>query len=462
MASDDDTRPVPRPGVDDRSRALAILRVHGDDVTSFQLLAPGYRYFFEDDGFVAYVDTGSAWVAGGGPVAARAVRPALAAAFVASAAAHRRRVSFFAVGDLFCERTSLPRIRVGEQPWWDPARWSSVLAGNAGLRYQIRRALAKGVVVRRVTADEISATDGATRQSIDALARAWLDARPLAPMGFLVELAPFELPEERLYLVAEVDGAMVGFLAADPIYARRGWLVENLLRVHDAPNGTAELLVDRAMRIAAESGSTMLTLGLAPLAGPLPRRLQIARALSTPLYDFRGLHAFKSRLRPHGWEAIHVAAAPGASPWLALFDGLTAFARGSIVRFGLATIARGPLALLWALTLLLVVWTPALALAPTRRFFPSAIVQHGWVAFDVALIVALLVLCRRHRTWLAIGVAVTVTLDAVVTALEAATFNVHHARNLLDVAVILLACTGPTVAAVALWGFVRRRTAVQP
>jgi putative Mn2+ efflux pump MntP len=108
------------------------------------------------------------------------------------------------------------------------------------------------------------------------------------------------------------------------------------------------------------------------------------------------------------------------------------------------------------------VWTPALALAPTRRFFPSAIVQHAWVALDVALIFALMLLCRRHRTWLAVGVAVAVTLDALATALEAATFNVHHARNALDVAAMLLACAGPTVAAIALWGFVRRRAAVQP
>jgi phosphatidylglycerol lysyltransferase len=447
---------------DDRSRALEILRAHGDDVTSFQLLAPGYRYFFEGDGFVAYVETGGAWVAGGGPVSHRARRAALARSFVGAAAARRKRASFFAVGDAFCEEAGLPHVRVGEQPWWDPARWDEVVASHASLRYQIRRAVTKGVAVRRVSAQEMTSTDSNARLAIESLARAWLDARPLAPMGFLVELAPFDFPEERLYLVAELDGVVVGFLAAAPIFARRGWLVENLLRAHDAPNGTAELLVDRAMRIAAESGSTMLTLGLAPLAGPLPRRLRMARALSTPLYDFRGLHAFKSKLRPHGWEAIHVAAPPGSSPWLALVDGLTAFARGSMIRFGLATIARGPIAVLWALTLLLTVWTPALALAPTRRFFPSPIVHHAWVAFDLALIAALMLLCRRHRTWLAIGVAVTVTLDAVVTAVEAMAFNVRHARSALDLVAIAVACAGPAIAAVALWGFVRRSTVVQP
>lgn len=446
----------------DRERALDLLRAHGEDVTSFQLLAPGYRYFFDQGGFVAFVDTGAAWVAGGGPVAPSERRAALAASFVRAAAVERRRASFFAVDESLCDRAELPRIRVGEQPCWDPSHWDKTLESHASLRYQIRRARTKGVVVRRVLAPEIAREDGETRREIDTLARAWLATRALAPMGFLVELAPFDFPAERLYLVAEAGGIVVGFLAAAPIFARRGWLVENLLRARDAPNGTAELLVDQAMRIAAESGSSMVTLGLAPLAGPLPRRLEVARALSSPLYDFRGLHAFKSKLRPDSWESIHVAAARGASPWVALFDGLTAFARGSLLRFGLATIARGPIAVLWALTLLLLVWTPALALVPTRRFFPSPFVHHAWVLFDVALVAALVVLCRRHRTWLAVALASTVTLDAVVTTFQALTFNARHVRGAIDALVVVVACSGPTIAAIALWGFVRRRSAVQP
>ena len=58
----------------------------------------------------------------------------------------------------------------------------------------------------------------------------------------------------------------------------------------------------------------------------------------------QGLRAFKAKLRPDGWEPICVAAAPGRSPWIAVYDGLTAFARGSMFRFGVATLARGPVA----------------------------------------------------------------------------------------------------------------------
>jgi len=81
-----------------------------------------------------------------------------------------------------------------------------------------------------------------------------------------------------------------------------------------------------------------VTLGLAPLAGRVAGPLRIARAMSTPLYDFRGLRAFKAKLRPHAWEPVYLCAR--RTPWLALGDALTAFARGSLVRFGLRTLWR--------------------------------------------------------------------------------------------------------------------------
>jgi lysylphosphatidylglycerol synthetase-like protein (DUF2156 family) len=94
------------------------------------------------------------------------------------------------------------------------------------------------------------------------------------------------------------------------------------------------------MRAAATRGDESVTLGLAPLAGDVAPPLRLARVLSTPLYDFRGVHAFKHKLRPAHWEPVYLCAP--SLPWLALRDGLTAFARGSLIRFGLRTLARRP------------------------------------------------------------------------------------------------------------------------
>ena len=48
----------------ERLRVLALLKRHGWNATSFQILEPGFRYWFDGDALgeacVGYVDTGSA------------------------------------------------------------------------------------------------------------------------------------------------------------------------------------------------------------------------------------------------------------------------------------------------------------------------------------------------------------------------------------------------------------------
>ena len=58
---------------DERAHVLELVRRFGFGATSFQVLEPGYRYFFPDrEACVAYIDTGRAWVAAGAPLAAEA------------------------------------------------------------------------------------------------------------------------------------------------------------------------------------------------------------------------------------------------------------------------------------------------------------------------------------------------------------------------------------------------------
>ncbi|MDX2169392.1 MAG: hypothetical protein SF182_20140, partial [Deltaproteobacteria bacterium] len=81
-------QPRPRAADASRERALRLLQQHGWNATSFQLLEDDFTYFFDgDDAFVAYVDTGSAWVAGGAPVAPPQRLAAVADAFARAARA---------------------------------------------------------------------------------------------------------------------------------------------------------------------------------------------------------------------------------------------------------------------------------------------------------------------------------------------------------------------------------------
>lgn len=225
----------------EREMVAALVRRHGWNATSFQVLEPGYRYFFPDggdDACVAYVDTGSAWVAAGGPLAREDRVAAVAYAFIAAARTAGRRACLFATEERFTARAPLRSLPIGEQAVWDPADWPAALARGRRLREQLRRARAKRIRVREVDADEAMRPGTPTRAAISALVERWLRSRELAPMGFLVQIDPLTLlPEHRLFLAeldpgadtpAEDDRTLVALLSMAPIYARNGWSLQHL------------------------------------------------------------------------------------------------------------------------------------------------------------------------------------------------------------------------------------------
>jgi phosphatidylglycerol lysyltransferase len=436
---------------EERGHMLALIRRHGRNATSFQVMEPGLRYWFDGpagdapEAGVAYAETAGAWVAAGAPVAAPDQVWPVGERFAAAARAAGRRAVFVCVERWACGLPWLSTLPIGAQPVWQPARWREELAASRGLREQLRRARAKGVTVRRVPAEEMADAAAPVRRASEELTCRWLASRSMAPLGFLVELHPFEFPAERRYLVAERDGRMVGFLAAVPVYHRDGWLLEDFLRSPDAPNGTMELLFSETLVALAEEGTAHVTMGLAPLAG-VGGLLGRIRDHTRWLYDFEGVRAFKAKLRPATWEPVYLAWPRGRGPVLPVLDCLRAFARGSLLRFAAATVVHRRRAVSLALGVVLAPWTLLLALAP-GRWFPSPVVQRGWVAFDVLVIVLLLLLARRWRPRLAGGLALLVTCDAVLTAVQAVTWNLPRARGPVDLAIIAISLAAPAFAA---------------
>jgi len=446
----------------ERRRVLAVLRRHGWNATSFQVLEPGFRYWFaDDDACAAYVDTGGAWVAAGAPLTAAHRVGEVAERFRGAAHAAQRRVAFFGVEQRLVEALPWPSLLIGEQPEWDADAWLGALRSSSGLREQLRRARAKGVTVRTASSDELLSSSAPLRRQLEQLVAAWLRRHEMAPMGFLVQVDPLTLLEEHRVHVAEQNGRLVGFLTAAPIFARPGWLLQNLIRAAEAPNGTTELLVDHAMRDALNEDdgerSPMVTLGLAPLAGQVVPALRLARSAGSVLFDFEGLRAFKARLRPGTWRPIFLVYPPGQGAVRTLLDVLGAFARGRLLAFGLRTLLRGPTLVVRLLAALLVPWTVLLAVAEGWHF-PAEWVRWAWVGVDVALAAALFRLAVRWSDRLSRVVVAAVGVDAVVTLAEVLAWNVPRMRGLGDALVALVAVTAPSVAFVILWqARVRRR-----
>ena len=441
----------------DDARALTLLNQYGRTATAFQVLAPGMHHWFaHGGGMVGYIDTGPAWVVAGEPVASRDKTIPTAEEFVAHAEAHRKRVAFFATEGALASSPRFRRVLIGEQPVWNPTEWPQTLRASRSLREQLRRARAKGVIVRT-----IAEADHSTDAAVIRLMERWLATRAMPAMHFLVELEPFVQRKSRRLFVAERGGELVAFLSLAPVSARNGWLFEHLLRDPVAPNGTAELLVDFAMRQLGAENVTWATLGLAPLSGGVLGWLRIARGIARPLFNFAGLSAFKRKLRPSSWEAIYLAYPRERSSLLAMRDGLRAFAGRSLIGFGLHTVLRGPAPLLRALEYSLIPWTVALLLWPASPWFPSPPVKWLWVTFDVLLLAALYRLRQRPSQLWAIAAAAAVTADTVVTLVQAALWNVTRVRTPLELVMVVIACTGPALAAVVLWGAVRRRKVLE-
>ena len=440
-----------RGGDGDRARVLELLRRHGWNATSFQVLEPGFRYWFHgDNACVAYVDTGRAWVVAGAPIAPFENFREVTTAFVAAAAGAGRRVAFFATESRFHETLGWRALRIGDQPVWSPDDWNATLASSRSLREQLRRARAKGVLVRPLEPAEFEAGHP-TRARLDGLIALWLAARPMAPMGFLVQVHPYAFPEERRCFVAEMDGRLVGFLGVIPVYARGGWFFEDFLGDPAAPNGTIECLIDAGMRAAVAERVPYVTLGLVPLVGEVTPWLRAFRRWGRALYDFDGLRAFKAKFKPRAWDPIWLAHPPRVPGWTATLDALAAFSRGGLLDFGVRTLLRGPAIVMRVLAVLLVPWTLLLAFPGSAPWFPSESVRWTWVGFDVVVAVALYALSERWNRRLGDLLACAVTLDAVLTAVQAIAFNASRARRVLDVVVIGVAIVAPAFAATLLW-----------
>ena len=206
---------------------------------------------------------------------------------------------------------SYSTVILGAQPVWSPESWSKAFENDASLRYQLKRARHKGVTVTEWAADRAK-SNPVLRQVLGE----WLETRGLPPMHFLVEPQTLDNLEDRRLFVAEKDGQPIGFVTMSPVPTRAGWLTEQFVRGHKAPNGTIELMLDTAIRAVGADGAQMVTMGIVPLSphgheqsqNPAWLRALTAwmRAHGRRFYNFDGLDAFKSKFHPDYWEPIYV------------------------------------------------------------------------------------------------------------------------------------------------------------
>jgi phosphatidylglycerol lysyltransferase len=336
-----------------RSDALAIVRRWGWNVTAYQILNPGFELWInpELDAAVGYIERHRIRVVGGAPVCADEQLPRVVTAFENDAARAGCGVVYFCAEQRLAELAAADVRRItfpiGAQPMWTPRDLLSEFEQHASLRAQLNRARNKGVRVQSATH-----LDTITVSEMNQCLEQWIDDRGLPPLHFLIETRTLDNLQDRAVFVALRDASIVGFLVATPIPARNGWLVEQIVRGKNAPNGTAETLLREAALKLESMKADMITLGLAPLAqrgeprfDRSPRWLHVVldnlRSHGHRFYNFEGLEAFKAKFGRADWAPVYAVLAPNTPLPRALLAITAAFAGEPLRRFLPRVLTRG-------------------------------------------------------------------------------------------------------------------------
>lgn len=331
------------------TRARDLVMTWGRNATAYQILNPGIDHWYssQTDAVTGYVTRGNWVLVAGEPICEPARLREVTMEFEAFARGHGRRVCYVLAAEglrqTLADSLHHSAIAIGAQPVWIPTEWLDNMHNRKSFRAQLHRSLNKAVEVK-----EEEPADAHGDAGIRHVLAEWLSSRHLPPMHFLVEPDVLSgVVRDRLLFVARRRGEVQAFLVASPVVGYNGYLIEEIARSPHAPNGTTELLIDRAMQRFAELGCDYATMGLVALASGttamnpfwLRTLMSVARAHANRFYNFRGLEAFRAKMYPRAWERLYAISNERAFSPLALYAMGGAFSGISPMRaIGLAAV----------------------------------------------------------------------------------------------------------------------------
>ena len=266
--------------------------------------------------FLMYAVQGRSWVALGDPVGPAAEGEELVRSFLDRCAdcggvpvfyqVTAARMHVYADVGLRC-------VKIGEEARVDLTQLPFAGGHAARLRQALRRVAKEGATFRVLRPRDVAAA----LPELRAVSDAWLAARSAAEKGFSLGFFDERYLSRGSLAVIERDGRMLAFANVWE-GADHGELSVDLMRYRqDAPAGIMESLFAHIMQWGQEQGYRSFVLGMAPLSGVHRSAVgslwnRLAAFLyqhGEPLYNFRGLRAFKEKFSPQ-WEA-HYLAYPG-------------------------------------------------------------------------------------------------------------------------------------------------------
>ena len=166
-----------------------------------------------------------------------------------------------------------------------------------------------GLEVRRY--DRATAPEPAVDEQLEAISEEWLAEKRLGEMGFSLGRFSLESLNDAFVFLCLEGEKVIAFTTWRPYRGGRAALLDLMRKRKDAPSGTMDVLVARALEELRAAGLEEASLANAPLAnvgeprGGLEKGVALLFENLNAFYGYKNLFQFKKKFAPR-WEGRHL------------------------------------------------------------------------------------------------------------------------------------------------------------
>lgn len=299
----------------ERLRARTIVEAYGHTSLAALTLLRDKAYFFSRSGnsFIAYVPKGRGAVALGDPIGPREEAGELIRDFQDFCRQNDWTPGFYQTQPDFLDlygQLGFQALKIGEEAVVDLTRFTTRGKAGQDLRAARNKLTKLGHRVEFHQPPLSPLLIGELRKVSDG----WLERMKGSEKKFSVGW--FEsayVKDSPVLVVREADGSISAFANIVSPTPGNGITIDMMRHCADPPNGTMDFLFLSLFEQAKQQGYELFYLGLSALSGvgEEPTSARMERVIHylyehlNQFYNFKGLHAYKDKFRPH-WQARYL------------------------------------------------------------------------------------------------------------------------------------------------------------
>jgi phosphatidylglycerol lysyltransferase len=212
-------------------------------------------------------------------------------------------------------RLGLHSLKMAEEAIVDLDSFSLAGGRRAALRSMVHKVTRMGLAVRGY--DRAKGAEPAIDEQLEEISEEWLAEKRLGEMGFSLGRFSLEALDDSFVFLCLQEDHLIAFTTWRPYRGGRAALLDLMRKRSEAPSGTMDLLVARALEELRGLGLEEASLANAPLAnvgeprGGLEKGVALLFENLNAFYGYKNLFQFKKKFAPR-WEGRHLVYPHGA------------------------------------------------------------------------------------------------------------------------------------------------------